>query len=426
MPAFTVYSHAIDTRYGQVYNYRNWDNAKLGQPLPIDVVERYANGTLQMAIRAFEMDFVRRHNDGSETSVPIHELYDHHHYVQLDDADGNMAHTLGASFEYRRNRSFVFEAPYRKVVSRPAKFHPFLHLINTKRPRVAFNGTASPLLQCPCTPQRQMDAVANAIDGRKYGFACPPWLASNPACSVATYVGGVRCCDGGYSGEAPFFVTDTATECEEPTCAALPIDRAYFKFTLHYEDATPSTRHLEALTCCSLTSSYDGADNTEFDIEPCAVGTPPGDCVRSFEAVLPLDVQMDDDGSSPSDQLELAYMLPHLHEGGVSISVQDAVTNVTLCSASRADGGVVYGGGSEAGDERGYITGFRSCTWNAATAPRYARSHPMRMVAVYDASRYISGAMARFVTAGHYVGVRGHARARSRMHEHPMGAMMPL
>jgi hypothetical protein len=43
----------------------------------------------------------------------------------------------------------------------------------------------------------------------------------------------------------------------------------------------------------------------------------------------------------PDAMVELAYALPHVHEGGISITLIDAVTNVTLCHVSRDDGGVI-------------------------------------------------------------------------------------
>jgi hypothetical protein len=56
---------------------------------------------------------------------------------------------------------------------------------------------------------------------------------------------------------------------------------------------------------------------------------------------------------------------------------------------------VADGTGDTAGDEAGYITGFRTCTWTSETAPRYARNHPMLLRATYDARRYITGGKIR-------------------------------
>jgi hypothetical protein len=155
-------------------------------------------------------------------------------------------------------------------------------------------------------------------------------------------------------------------------------------------------------------------DNVEFDIVPCGEGTPSSECVRRFEAVLPLDSVARAEGGHNADHpsrsngsiIELAYALPHLHEGGLAIEMQDALTNRTVCKASREDGGVVYGTGTAAGNERGFITGFRTCAWGGTDAPRFERDHPMRLIAYYDAREYITGAMARMIVAGHDVGGR--------------------
>jgi len=415
--SFTLYSEPINLRYGQVHTYRASDGQRAGWRLPADVIARYADGSRQMAIRAYEFDFVRRHPDGTETAVPEYELYDHHHYVQFYNRRNQPLTQFGASFEYRGTQ-FAYRAPYRTLLHRPTTWYPFLHLINVRKVRftepghsraVPFDGEPSPLMQCPCTPQRIMDLENSTIDGVVSNvFNCPPWLAGNPACSLATYVGGARCC---YHNQ---FVFDT-TQCVRPGCAEYPVDRAYFRVTFHYEDAVAATRPIRELTCCSLTShGFEGpADNVEFDIVPCEAGTPPGACVRRFEAVMPLDtvVARAEDGPNVADRtrsngsvFELAYALPHLHEGGLAIEMQDALTNRTVCHASREDGGVVYGTGTAAGNERGYITGFRTCTWGETDAPRFGRSHPMRLIAHYDARRYITGAMARMVVVGHEVG----------------------
>lgn len=59
------------------------------------------------------------------------------------------------------------------------------------------------------------------------------------------------------------------------------------------------------------------------------------------------------------------------------------------------------GTGHEAGNEAGYIVGFHECTWGAADAPIYPRGYEMRVIAVYDATAYISGAMAQMQMDGH-------------------------
>lgn len=109
--------------------------------------------------------------------------------------------------------------------------------INTRKPTGAVDGRSSPLTMCPCTRQRVIDLEHGTIDGMYTNpFACPEWLADNPACSLSTYVGGVRCCYGHHS-----FLTDTEMECATPDCEELPVDRAYLKTTIYYEDVAVNT-----------------------------------------------------------------------------------------------------------------------------------------------------------------------------------------
>ena len=77
------------------------------------------------------------------------------------------------------------------------------------------------------------------------------------------------------------------------------------------------------------------------------------------------------------------------------------MTNRTIVSASKADGGVREGTGRTAGNEEGYIVGFRETTWGQDDAPVYARGHPFRIIAIYNATSKITGAMARVLIAGH-------------------------
>lgn len=119
-----------------------------------------------------------------------------------------------------------------------------------------------------------------------------------------------------------------------------------------------------------------------------------------------------------------------LRSGGLNVQLtllrvnvlcwQDAVTNTTLCAVSVADGGIYMGTGVEAGNEAGYVTGFRICTWGAEDAPRFPRNHPIRISGLYSAARYIPGAMVVFKVMGHLPDVQtpaphvSHSAARLR------------
>ena len=192
---FTIYSpEPIDLKYGQVHHYlwtywntvvpttqRGGDLSQaLGHDyrLPADVVRQFTGKT--MAISRYTFDFVRRSADGTETPIPLYELYDHHHFLELYSGAGNAA-TLGASFEYRGIDS-AYQHPYRAVITAPQRFYAANHLINTKHPTLPNGGSSSPLTQCPCTPQRVFDLTTQpqTVDGEMYDGSCGPWIG--PGC----------------------------------------------------------------------------------------------------------------------------------------------------------------------------------------------------------------------------------------------------
>jgi hypothetical protein len=250
-----------------------------------------------------------------------------------------------------------------------------------------------------------IDAKEGTIDGKK---AEPPIGCSkefeatgNPSCHISTYKGGWRCCEHGV------FVVDTAMTCRLPNCAEKPQDEIYMKFTFYYEDAMESTVRLESAACCDVTSTEQGDQNIEYDIPACAAGTPPEKCIHVAESVQPIAYFGDHyipqanktkhNRHHGSDLVDMVFAAPHLHWAGISLELIDAVTNRTLCEVHRApdnSGGVMYGTGSIAGDEKGYLTGLRPCTWSLGeNNTRFRRDHPLRARAVYDASSYHMGVM---------------------------------
>lgn len=182
---------------------------------------------------------------------------------------------------------------------------------------------------------------------------------------------------------------------------------------VRYEDAAPArTRDLQMATLCGW--------DVEWDVEPCASGTPDAECTRTFEFVLPVALLANagetisgDCASLPEAQpqpepqqqqaagrtranataMEVAYIKPHFHEGVLGFEIQDATTNTTLCAMSRADGGITFGSRRAAGDEEGFPVGVRSCSYGVEDAPRLALYAPVRVRVVYDARRYLAGVM---------------------------------
>ena len=285
----------ISLRYGQVVEavYRNC----IAMPLPREVVERYS-GTRRMAILAYEFDIVQRDSDGTEISVPLYDVYNHHHNLELTSNDPRASIYLPGAFDFR-GLSTVLKAPYRHVLDTPSGAAcASLHLINTQNPVEPRRDTPSPLLECPCNDIMRQRLLASKKEWRRQPMdrACKDVLTGNPVCSAASYTGGMRCCDRHHE-----FLLN-ASDCPQPGgCVHGAIKRdIYFKATIHYEDASSDVRHVQDTRCCGIAR--------EFDVLPCAPGTPLQHCVRRFEHVVPMTTRWQ------ARLLEVPYMRPHVHE----------------------------------------------------------------------------------------------------------------
>lgn len=441
----TFYSDPVQLRYGQVHN-KVQIGSGTGLPLPDDVVARYRErGSVDgpndgwMAVVGWDVNIVRRGPGGEEVSVPLWDHYNHHYILHIGgeaampalgaavhkhphflDMQGRNLRKLqresgrgaaiqwlsfgGASGAEYRHNPHVYPAPYRTLIRQPEVFAPELHIIKTLPPNTTTHptGAPSPLLQCPCTPQRKIDPAAGTIDGHvpNPAFGCSPaMLASgNPSCNLTTYEGGWRCCSDGV------MLVDTS-KCVEKDCAEWPKDEVYVKFTMQYEDHLPNvTLPLFAQACCDVTSSTFGDGNIEYDIPKCPPNTPTVDCVHSFETIQPMDQFNDSitytlpNGTVLSEgdvEVDLVFAVAHMHVGGIALEMIDAVTNESLCLASRDDGMIVYGNRTVPGDEKGYVVGIYPCVWggNGTVPPRRRRRHPIRTRAVYNASEGLTGVM---------------------------------
>ena len=419
-PSFLVYSEPIDLRYGQAYMtpWRGYNTASL----PNDVLARYSDGTRNMAIIGYKFDVVRRHEDGTETSVPIYELYVHHAYFFIGEPPetGTPARSLATKIVGAdlRGTRHMLDAPFRHVVLRPRGWATLLHLINTRQPGVRYVGNVSRLSQCPCSPQRRINALTGVIDDRTVEQGGAPFVPcsaallaeANPSCSLATYVGGALCCQHG------MYVIDTQRDCAPPlasgagagsvACAELPVERFYFKVRVFYEDASVRTRPVFDLVVLGPSGAHK-----EYDVPQCARGTPSERCVHvavnvvalglnDFEDHGPHARQWDERRDARGVTLRIAYASPHQHTGVIWTELQDAMTNRTICRATREDSSLQYGTGMQAGNERGYLVGARSCTWGNADAPRVPLGRLMRTITKYDASTYLMGVMSIWVLYG--------------------------
>lgn len=431
---FTVYSAPIKLRYGEVYN-----NQQGPLKLPGHIVSRYA-GDKEMAITGFDVEMVRIRPEGGEDLVKLNDHYLHHYILSMGRVetmnkvlqhaaeDKMFARMLGnchgmtrapmhnfltssgdnedlvtfgsaAGAEYRHNPQ-RYDKPFRRVIKKPQVWMPTFHVINTKSNKPQNKSLPySPLLECPCTPQRKIDVAAGTIDGQppEPPIQCSPSFAAtgNPSCSLSTYVGGWRCCEHGV------FLIDTDKECSDPECSKEPEDEIFMKYTFYYEDATPETRHMEPSACCDVTGTTQGFENIEYDVPQCAAGTPPEKCLHVVETVQPVGYYQNHpkapkDNHKADDLVDLVFASPHLHVAGLSLELIDNVTNKTLCFvyASKDNAhGVMYGNGTQPGNENGYMTGLLPCMWGGENAPRFQRNHPLRTRAVYNSSRGHTGVM---------------------------------
>lgn len=326
------------------------------------------------------------------TGAPIRSFL-----TQLGDDEDLVTFGSAAGAEYRHNPQ-RYSAPFRRVIKQPQVWLPTFHVINTNKP-VNTSIPYSPLLECPCTPQRNINLRDGTIDGHPPypPIECSPSFAAtgNPSCSLATYVGGWRCC------EHRVFLIDTDKECRDPRCSEEPQDEVFMKFTFYYEDATPETRKMESSACCDVTGTTQGFENIEYDVPRCAEGTPEEKCLHVAESVQPVGYFVKHpkspyDQHAPTDLVDLVFAAPHLHVAGLAIELFDNVTNEKLCSvyASKDNKqGIMYGNGTQPGNENGYMTGLLPCVWSGANAPRFQRQHPLRTRAVYNASRGHTGVM---------------------------------
>lgn len=434
---FTLRSNPVQLRYGEVHNRNQYPNFT---PLPKQVVERYAKGDKLMAIQGFDVDIVRLNQDGTKSQVKLSDHYLHHYILYFGNAKSmnemfemadripHMGHMLkgchamkgagvhmfkamqgerragydfigfgsAAGAEYRHNPQ-KFQGDFRLILKQPEVLSPTMHIINTNEHDNTTHWSlpkVSPLLECPCTPQRVINVHNGTIDGKKPDppFRCSPKFdaTGNPSCHLSTYVGGWRCCEDG------MFLIDTAKQCKNPDCSEKPIDEVHMEFTFHYEDALPEHRNLEAAACCDATGdkNEEGFENIEYDIPACPSGTPVDKCLHVAESVQSVGY-FGQGFYSRSDLVDLAFAAPHLHYAGMSLELIDHETNKTLCSVHNAPdnrGGVMYGHGTSPGDEDGYLVGLTPCTWGN-DAPRMRRDHLLRMRAVYNSTQHHTGVM---------------------------------
>jgi len=289
----------------------------------------------------------------------------------------------GAGAEMRNVNNSAPEG-YAYFISSPEQWTPLFHFINTKNPE-GDNVEVSELLECPCTPQRDINVENGTVDG---WVPFPPFGTcnaefeedENPSCELSTYQGGWRCCE-----EGVFLIDTDKTDTEN-----LPVDTVFGTFSITYIDGVDAEdtglKALDGSAAGDLTGSLMTNGNIEFDVPQCAPGTAPEDCVFEMSTVQRVGGSIN---ATDDELLEIPYMVAHLHYGGIDFSTYDNSTGELLCTSK-----AIYGNGTEPGNENGYLVGMTPCYFEGDDVPVMRKNDLVRHVARYNSSQAHTGVMA--------------------------------
>lgn len=306
-----------------------------------------------------------------------------------------------------RHNSNKVPAPFHWSVESPEYLTALFHFINTKDiiPPSPGQGQYSPLLECPCTAQRDINKTAIAIDGEcpSIPYACNGQLLAeeNIACSIETYTGGYRCCEDGV------FLVDIE-DAQYQHLKEGPVSEYYakFTFTAQEEDWTDPLQRATRLVPAENVDVTGGLDRTaassvEYSILQCNTTDPIDPCVHVLETVVPAPA---DPAQRP--YFELVRVAAHLHTGGkrLTLWVEDAggryEKGALICDASVENDKVMYGTKEgEPGNELGYLIGIEPCMFGDGEWI-FGVNDTVRIRAEYESSRPHNGAMAMWFVIG--------------------------
>jgi hypothetical protein len=266
--------------------------------------------------------------------------------------------------EYR-NADADLPKPYRAVVDSPEAFVAILHFINVKEQG------EEPWFECPCTSDRNINVTNGTVDGvAPLPFACTKALLEerNSGCELGWYKGGYRCCDNGvYVSENP--KTDA------------PKDTVFGKFTFRIDDF--NEQYGASFSQIDVTGN-----NGEYAIPKCDPSKEQP-CIHIAESV---DFAWPDLGqTSPDTLVEFLTARGHQHVAGLGMELYNVQTGELLCASHP-----IYGTGSEAGNETGYIVGVPPCVWGPPPLrqpPRLRAGDKVRTVSRYNSTEGHYGVM---------------------------------
>lgn len=384
-----------------------------------------------IAIYEFKADVVEKDADGNVVPVSLSDAYLHHHVVFSEhEAHERQKHWWSPMKPPRANRGVGFGAGTESRGT-PQKFAPpfafvtvegedellsNVHVINTRDMPTA---DASHCLECPCTSSDVFPSngtILGSVASRRRNWdECNAELLDegNTACRPDTYYGGLVCCE---DGEFCMDEYDPAAALYDGVKASGPVSTYYLRYTLTYATATEDNIPLYLAACCDASGNETSSGNVEYDIpELCDAwdsldGTDDDDyddddrrsCVHELSTVQilhgssfqPFGVgdDLDEKADEEGTDVDVVYMVGHLHRGGLDITATDESTGEVICRSVPA-----YGTGGEIGNERGYINGMSTCVFDP---PRRMRTtDPIRITSSYDARQAHTGVMGLFYIA---------------------------
>lgn len=286
----------------------------------------FPNG--HIGIKGFAAEVV----DEGGNSVPLSEIYLHHwvvvnYYSQTGQKDlynltilGNagvcpqkaLSQFFGLGSETRHTNTTI-PGPYGIEVGNAERIPEGseeswllnVHAINTK-------GTVNPsgCLECRC----DLYNVTTDESGRVL---------------PESYIGGLQCC---YDG----------TQCQLQEGYVGENKTYYLEYTVHYMDWD---ENILPVNVYILDVTYTGKYcKVEYDVPSCAAVKHGANCIHAQEAFMDIPVGGD-----------VVYVVAHQHAGGIGAAIYGE-DGREICTSLP-----IYGNGTEAGNEAGYIVGMTSC-----------------------------------------------------------------
>jgi len=236
--------------------------------------------------------------------------------------------------------------------------------------------------------------------------------AQNSACYPDLYVGGLICCEDGEFCLDEYYKTEeelVALNNSQPNDQDPTVKQStyYLRYSLSYSEVVPENKPVYLASCCDTTGNLTARGNIEYDIPQLCDPTDPNvdpsseDCIHEITTVQYLSGGENaiygsiDDTQSVRD-VDVVYLVGHLHRGGLEISAYNHETNELICQSLPT-----YGDGEvkEIGNEPGYINRMSDCSFDPPL--RMKTTDKIKLVARYNATQSHTGVMGLFYFAIH-------------------------